>query len=391
MRNTWLRLLALLLTFAMIAAACGDDDDDSGDDTETEEPTDDGAAEEGATGVSLAGVCPDPLVVQTDWFPEAEHGAMYELIGEGYSVDTNLLAVSGPMTLGDQDLGITWEVRTGGPAIGFQPVSTVMYTDDSIHLGYATTDGQIDQLADAPLLSVVAPLEQNPQIIMWDPDTYPDVETLADLGETGVTINVFGGGTFSEVFVAQGIWSADQIDPSYDGSPARFISEGGAIAQQGFASAEPFNYEFEFEEWGRPVAFQTLHDAGFEVYSQTVAVRAGELEDLRGCLELVVPVIQQAVVDYAASPDRANAIIVDAVEQFDSFWVYTPELAEWSVEQQVSLGLKGNGPDSTVGNMELDRVQSVIDTMRDAGLDVPDEVTPDALVTNEFIDESIGF
>ncbi|MFN3215568.1 MAG: hypothetical protein ACE367_03645, partial [Acidimicrobiales bacterium] len=336
MRNTWLRLLALLLSFAMVAAACGDDEEEPAA-TGTEEPADgdaeepadgdaeepaDGDAEEGAGGVSLAGICPDPLVIQTDWFPEAEHGAMYQLIGEGYTVDTELLAVNGPMVLGGQDLGINWEVRTGGPAIGFQPVSTVMYTDDSIHLGYATTDGQVAQFSSAPLLSVVAPLEQNPQIIMWDPETYPDVETLADLGEAGVTINVFAGGTFSEVFVAQGIWSADQIDPSYDGSPARFISEGGAIAQQGFASAEPFTYENEFPEWGKPVAFQTLHDAGFQVYSQTVAVRAGELEELRPCLEQVVPVIQQAVVDYRVDPSAANAVIIDAVEQFDTFWLF---------------------------------------------------------------------
>ena len=32
------------------------------------------------------------------------------------------------------------------------------------------------------MISVVAPLEINPQIIYWDPETYPDVETLADLG-----------------------------------------------------------------------------------------------------------------------------------------------------------------------------------------------------------------
>ena len=148
------------------------------------------------------------------------------------------------------------------------------------HLGYANTEGQVLRWAETPVISVVAPLEINPQIIYWDPETYPDVETLADLGEEGVTINVFTGGTFAEVFVAEGIWNEDQVDPSYDGSPARFIAEDGAIAQQGFASAEPYKYENEFEEWGKPIAFQTLHDAGFEVYSQTLSVRPDKLEEL---------------------------------------------------------------------------------------------------------------
>ena len=30
---------------------------------------------------ALAGICPEKVVVQTDWFPEAEHGGIYELLG----------------------------------------------------------------------------------------------------------------------------------------------------------------------------------------------------------------------------------------------------------------------------------------------------------------------
>ena len=412
------RLLAVLLVFGLLAAACGDDDDDAApaaatgdtgdgsavepDDTgdgsaaEPDDPGDGSAAPEPALVAEegeLSDVCPSPLVVQTDWFPEAEHGAMYHLIGDGYSVDTEKLVVRGPMVLDGTELGIEFEVRTGGPAIGFAPVSSYMYTDDSIHLGYASTDAQILQFADAPLVSVVAPLEQNPQMIMWDPETYPDVDSIADLGAEGITVNVFGGGVFPRVFVAQGIWSEDQVDPSYDGSPARFVAEGGAIAQQGFASAEPYQYLNTHADWGKEVAFELLHDAGFEIYSQTIGVRPRDMESMRPCLEKLVPIIQQAVVSYDASPDAGNAIIVDAVEQFASFWTYSPGLAEFSVQAQRDLGLIGNGPDSTVGNMESDRIQGVLDAIlaTDLAADVPDGLTVDDLVTNEFIDDSIGF
>jgi hypothetical protein len=343
--------------------------------------------------VDLSGVCPSPLVVQTDWFPESEHGAMYHLVGDDYVVDTDNQTVTGSMVLDGTDLGIDFQVRTGGPAIGFAPVSSYMYTDESIHLGYASTDAQILQFADAPLVSVVAPLEQNPQMIMWDPETYPNVESIADLGRDGITVNVFGGGVFSRVFVAQGIWSEDQVDPSYDGSPARFISAGGDIAQQGFASAEPYQYLNTHTDWGKPVAFELLHDAGFEIYSQTIGVRPRDMESMRPCLERVVPIIQQAVVSYDASPDRANGIIVDAVAQYASFWTYSPGLADFSVQAQRELGLIGNGPDSTVGNMEADRVQGVLDAIlaTDLAADVPDGLSVDDFVTNEFIDPSIGF
>ncbi len=356
-----------------------------------------GVASEGlplaeAVAAGLSDVCPSPLVVQTDWFPESEHGAMYHLIGDDYVVDTENQTVTGSMVLDGTELGIDFQVRTGGPAIGFAPVSSYMYTDDSIHLGYASTDAQILQWADAPLISVVAPLEKNPQMIMWDPGL-PNVESIADLGAQNVTVNVFGGGVFPLVFVAQGIWNADQVDPSYDGSPARFVSEGGAIAQQGFASSEVYTYEHIYEEWGRPVAFQLLHDAGFQIYSQTIGVRPRDMESMRPCLERVVPIIQQAVVSYDASPDRANAIIVDAVEQYASFWVYPPDLADFSVQAQRDFGLIGNGPDSTVGNMEIDRIQGVLDSIlaTDLAADVVDGLSAGDLFTNEFIDADIGF
>ena len=391
MRQRWNldRWLAVLLAFGLLAAACGDDEEAVEEEVApavTEEPTPEDPAAEG----ELAGICPSPMVVQTDWFPESEHGAMYELVGDDYIVDVDAKVVRGSMVLGGTDLGIEWEVRTGGPAIGFSPVSQHMAADEGIHLGYASTDQQINHWGVAPLMSVVAPLERNPQMVMWDPETYPDVTGLADLGAQGITINVFGGGTFSDVFIAQGLWSADQVDPSYDGSPARFVGAGGSIAQQGFASSEVYTYEHVYEEWGKPVAFQLLHDAGFQIYSQTIGVRPGDLEELRPCLEKLVPIIQQAVVDFDANPARANAIIVDAVERYEDFWVYPPDLAEFSHSAKREFGLIGNGPDNIVGNMVPERIAKVLDDMRAAGMDIDSSLTADQLFTNEFIDESIS-
>ena len=409
------RWLAVLLTLGLLAAACGDDEDAAGPDAAaapeaTAAPSVDAPAvdEPGAEPVvdeapaptttalpvvegELAGVCPSPLVVQTDWFPESEHGAMYELVGDDYVVDVDNKVVRGTMVLGGTELGIEWEVRTGGPAIGFSPVSQHMAVDDSIQLGYASTDQQINHWDVAPLMSVVAPLERNPQMVMWDPDTYPNIEGIADLGDAGVTIQVFGGGTFPEVFIAQGIWSRDQVDPSYNGQPARWVSEGGAIAQQGFASSEVYTYEFVFEEWAKPVAFQLLHDAGFQIYSQTVGIRPGDLEALRPCLEKVVPIIQQAAVDFDADPARANAIIVDAVLEFDAGWEYPADLAAYSVQAQRDFALVGDGPDSVAGNMEAERYEKTLADMRAAGMDIDADLTADQLFTNEFIDESISF
>jgi hypothetical protein len=352
------------------------------------------AATTGGTGATGGAVdlsaCPNPIVVQTDWFPESEHGALYELVGQGYKVDTDKKVLRGPLVVGGKPTGVDIEIRTGGPSIGDQTVAGQTYADDSITLAYANTESQVLQHGKTPLLSVVAPLERNPQIIYWDPATYPDVKTLADLGTKGVTINVFGGGVFSDVFVAEGIWKKDQIDPSYNGAPDRFISEDGKIAQQGFASAEPYLYQNEFKEWGKPLAYQLLDDAGFKVYSQTLAIRPDDKAKLAPCLKHLVPVVQQAAIDFVNDPARANAIILDAVKQYDTFWTYSQGVADYSVKTQKELGLVGNGSDATLGNMDGSRIQTVIDQMRTAKLDFAADLKADDLFTNEFIDPSIG-
>ena len=66
-----------------------------------------------------------------------------------------------------------------------------------------------------------------------------------------------------------------------------------------------------------------------------------------------------------------------------------------AVEVMLELGLVGNGPDSTLGNFDLDRVQRVIDLLLPIyeadDLDSYDpNLTPEQFVTNEYIDPSIG-
>jgi hypothetical protein len=377
-------LLALPLVAVGALSACGGDDGDGSATTA-------GGGETSGEGGSLAGVCPETIVIQTDWFPESEHGALYEMVGDDYVVDTTKKTVKGSLIDSTgADTGVDIEVRTGGPAIGFQPVSATMAADESITLGYISTDDGAFSYDSIKTLAVVAPLEINPQIIMWDPETYPDVETIADLGEQGITMNVFAGGSYLSVFVAEGVVSEEQIDPSYDGAPTRFIAEGGAIAQQGFASAEPWQYENEFTEWGKPVKYQLIHDAGFEIYAAPLAIRAEQKDELSECLKLFVPIVQQAAIDFVNDPARTIGIIVDAVAKFADFWVYGEGVANYSVETMKELGLVGNGPNSTLGDFDFERANKVLEQMKTAGLEVPADLTAEDLYTNEFIDPSIG-
>ena len=198
-------------------------------------------AETAMAGVSLTDVCPNPLIVQTDWFPEPEHAHTYQMIGTDGVVDAENGTYSGEL----RDTGLTIEIRAGGPYIGFSPPTAQFYADDDIFMAYVDTAAAIRGSGVTPVTAVFASFEAGPQILMWDPADY-DFENFADIGDSGATVLYFQGATYMDYLIADGRLSADQVDASYDGSPVRFISEDGLV-QQGFATNEPFRYENDID------------------------------------------------------------------------------------------------------------------------------------------------
>ena len=418
------RLLALPIAAAMALAACGDDDEDASTDTDaTEEtsadtaPTDtEPASTEPAvteppsteptdteptgteptddSGGALAGICPEVVTIQTDWNPEAEHGWIYEMVGDDPTIDSGSVLVRGPLVASGVDTGVEIEIRSGGPAIGFQTVTSQLYSDDSILLGYVYTDEGIQNSVEFPTVAVMAGMEKNPQMIMWDPVTYPDVETIEDVGEAGILVRYFSGAAYMDYFTQTGILSTGQVDGSYTGTPELFIADQGASAQQGFGSAEPYIYENEVADWAKPIAYAYINDAGWENYAESIAIRADRLEENRECLAALVPIIQQSTVDYVNDPAETNALILEAVESFDNGWVYTQGVADYAVETMLGDGLISNGPDDTIGNFDLDRVNALIEkaipVYTSLGQPPAEGLTAEDVVTNEFIDPSIG-
>ena len=373
-------------------AACGSDDD-----TATEEVTEEteAPAEETTTeGVSLAGICPDTIAFQTDWNPESEHGFLYNMFGEGYEVDASGLRVTGPLVSKGQDTGVKIQVRAGGPAVGFNSPTSLMYQDPDIFLGFVSTDGAVQDSGEFPTMTVVAPFNINPQIIMWDPATYPDVKAIADLKATGAKVRYFGGAAYMEYFTANGILDAKQVDGNYDGTPANFVADGGKAAQQGFATSEPYYYENVLTDWAKPVMYQTIHDAGWTAYAQSLGGLPATIEANKDCLTLLVPMIQQSQVDYVTDPARANALILDLVAQYNNGWLYDAGQAAAAVELGLANNLIANSPDGTLGSFDLDRVTAFIATAvpvyEKIGAKMQAGLTAADIVTNEFIDPTIA-
>lgn len=349
--------------------------------------------EPAAEAQNLAGLCPENVVVQLQWQPQSDMGALFEMLGPGYSVDTDDKSVSGTLVAGGKDTGVDLTLRAGGPAIGFQSVSSQMYVDDSITLGLVHGDQVIAAAASQPVVAVTPLLKYSPAILMWDKESHPDWTSVADIGKSDASVVVSKEQLFPQWLVAKGLLKQSQLDTSYDGAPSRFVGDP-TIAQQGFANSEPYTYEKETPAWDKPVSYDLLKDSGFDIYASNVSVRADKVDTLSPCLSKLVPIIQQATADYITAPDTANAAIVDVVSQDVSFSPYTEGEAAFSAQLLKEKGLIANEADGSVGTFDMTRVAHTVEELKPilnaGGAAIPQSLTAEEIYTDKFTDRSIG-
>lgn len=341
----------------------------------------------------LADACPETVVIQADWEPEAEHGGIYSLIGDDYTVDTGAKSVTGPLIVDGKDSGVNIEIRIGGSSVGYQSAQSLLYQDKDIMFGYGRVSEYMVTQDKTPVTAVLATMEKSPYAIYWDPATYPDAETIADLKGTDASISVGSAeDVWVDYLVGTGVMDESQLDRSEQNKPANFVAAKGKLAEAGFITAEPFMYEHDIPEWKKPVKGQLIADTDYPEYFQALTVRSDDIKDKADCLKAIVPIMQQAQADYVADGTATNELIVKLVEEYDTGWVYTPEAAAYAHDTGVELGILADNPDGVMGKFDLDRVQTLIDIVGEYGTakgDVSD-ITPEDLVTNEFIDDSIG-
>jgi hypothetical protein len=332
-------------------------------------------------------------VVQASWWPSVTDGELYQLLGSDPDVDTGRKRVSGPLLAQGKDTGVTLEVRSGGPAIGYAQTAAQMYTDPSITLARVEGFDQVIQLsASQPTIAVFAPLEIDPQIIFWDPETHPEFETIRDIGETDTTVVYAEGRAYMDYLVGAGILKRSQLDGAYD--QARFVAERGEVAESGYATHTPYIFEHDIEEWGKPIKYQLVNDLGYPNYGAALVVRPQDKERLAPCLRKLVPIFQQAQVDLMADPDPTIALVTRLSDEFKSSPEATKGSEQAAIEQMRKLAIVSNGDDATLGDFEEARVERLIELTEPIyakqGKEVAEGLDPSDLMTNDFIDEEIG-
>jgi hypothetical protein len=324
-------------------------------------------------------------VIQTDWFPELEHGGTYQLIGPDGTADKDTVSYSGPIQEQYAVGGIeTVTIRT----VNSDKSNASVLADGDADMAYITTSNVIKDSAAVPLVAIAKTLDQDPQMIMWDP-AQNDIQSPEDILEAGAQVLHFPGVAYIDYMVGQGYMTEDQSNPSYDGSDATWVADGGNYFQQGFATNEIYKYENDIA-WkdGGPadVSFFTIGELGFEDYPAAITMLENRADELSGCLTELVPVMQQAWIDFLGDPKPITDAMISINETHDGFWTLSEGLNEAGMALIESEGYAVNSPDGTYCSFDPERMQALYDILQpiyeEQGTEVAESV--DGIFTNEY-------
>ncbi len=244
-------------------------------------PAKSGAGNEGLTHVTL----------QTDWYPQPEHGGFYTAVVKGFYRDEGLdvtIVPGGPFTVADR------QVASG-----------------AADFGLSSSDKTLESLADGqPLVAVAATMQRDPQGIMVRKDS--PIRSFADLH--GHTVAVKAGSTWF-AFIVKRFKLEDVREIPATMSVANFVADKDYV-QQVFATSEPF--------FAQKAGIQTrvllTSDAGYDPYRVMIT----STDFLRAHPEVVGEFVRASVRgwrEYLKDPAAAHAEILKLNPALNPEWM----------------------------------------------------------------------
>ena len=191
-----------------------------------------------------------PVVLQLNWFPEAEHGGFYTALVDGL----------------DAAEGLAVEIRPGGrsaPIAGELAAGRVQFAVANAE------DVVMFRSQGADIVTVMAACQHHPRCLLMRSDS--GVKSFGDLGRQGMTLQVQQGHAFLEYMRAKGLLAGVKEVP-YTGGVSLTVRDP-KMAQQGYVYSEPLLAR----QAGVEITTLMLSDIGFDPYS-SVLVTTGTLE-----------------------------------------------------------------------------------------------------------------
>lgn len=290
------------------------------------------------------------VALQTDWFPQAEHGGFYQAVAKGFYREAGLDVTLLP---GGPGAGINLKVAKGDADFGMNR------SDDLI---LAASQG-------LPVLIVAAVLQHDSQVLLVH-DASP-VRTLDDLAGKTVTASV-GMAWIPWLKKSRGIDFA--LRPQTYGL-AGFMADPESI-QQGLVTNEPY----VAQQNGVAVRTLMISASGFDAY-HAIFCRRELARTEPGAVRAFVAASVRGWRDYLeGDPTPAHTLILKANTQM------TPGLLEFSrgelILRKLVQGESTRG--EAIGQIELHRIARQIEMLRE--LKILEHWLPaEAVATKEFL------
>ncbi len=336
----------------------------------------------------LAEVCPTVIGIQTAGLPGVAVGPLHLLLGETGSIDEAGQLVSGPLVRPDGTVeDVTLELRSGGPAVQFRSPATLLEADETLMLAQVSTASAALLSGSASLTGVVTLTDASRQAVIFDPSTYPDVRDFDGLRRASVEVRHVTDSPVIAYLTGNSSLDEAQVVPGFDGEPAAFVAANGQIAQLGDLLVDPALLR-SLPQWSQAVRSVSARSGGWMSHDDMLVARTEDLEVIDECLGRLVPIIQAAIAAYTGDPASTNIAMSAARELANPLTRITSVLMDEGVQTGLDEGVFGNGPNDAVGDFDLETLESFLAEF--AALADASPVSADVVVTNEFIDPSIG-
>jgi NitT/TauT family transport system substrate-binding protein len=220
-----------------------------------------------------------PVTLQTDWYPQPEHGGFYDALIRGYY----------------KEEGLDVTIVPGGPYINAEQQVSV----GAAQFAMGSSDRVLQAVGNGePVVAVAATMQRDPQAVMVHQDS--PVHSFQDLDGHGVAIKP--GSTWFDYLVKRyHLKNVREIPATY--SVANFMQDPDYI-QQIFVTSEPFFAR----QAGVQVRTMLISETGYNPYRVFFTSRAF-LQQHPDTVAKFVRASLRGWRDYLKNPDDINAAI----------------------------------------------------------------------------------
>ena len=225
-----------------------------------------------------------PVVLQLNWFPEAEHGGFYTALVDGL----------------DAAEGLAVEIRPGGrsaPIAGELAAGRVQFAVANAE------DVVMFRSQGADIVTVMAACQHHPRCLLMRSDS--GVKSFGDLGRQGMTLQVQQGHAFLEYMRAKGLLAGVKEVP-YTGGVSLTVRDP-KMAQQGYVYSEPLLAR----QAGVEITTLMLSDIGFDPYSSVLVTTAKLVRERPDLVRRMVAAATRGWQRYLADPAATNRRLLE--------------------------------------------------------------------------------